>query len=122
MNDLNLIKTQGELWPQHVAIPRTSLPLVCLLFSGGGENIESYLKTELLLQHGSRQVLRAKTTALAGTSFENKPELSPAQDVYLSLRLGLYCSGLPDAVQLHILTVDEQQRSLTVLLTDYVRA
>lgn len=76
--------------------------LICLLFHGGGENIESYLKSELLLQHGSRQVLRAKTTVLAGTSFENKPELSLAQDVYLSHRYRLCCSRLPDTAMLHI--------------------
>lgn len=58
--------------------------LICLLFYSRGENIESYLKSELLLQHGSRQALRAKITMLAGASFENKPELSLAQDGYLS--------------------------------------
>ena len=99
INGLNLIKIglnswlPGEQWTSHALWYHISSSLYCLLFTGEGENIESYLQSELLLQHGSRQPLRAKTTDLAWTSFENKPELSLAQDVYLSRKCRLCCSG-----------------------------
>lgn len=84
--------------------------LICLLLDGGGKNIESYLKSELLLQHGPGQVLGAKMTVLAGTSFENKPELSLAQDVYSSHRYRLCCPGslIQPCSIFHIFTMDKQ--------------
>lgn len=51
-------------------------PAHLFVIDRAGENMESYLRSELLWQHGSRQVLGAETTELAGMSFENKPELS----------------------------------------------
>lgn len=97
----------------HADLPDPSTPFAGLLFHGGGEHIESYLRSELLLQHGSGQPLRAKTTVLDGASFENKPEPSLAQDVYLPTVPGGIAPGrLPQPSSIfHIVTADKQHSS-----------